>query len=482
MTLGTRPNSRSAPRRARPMTMRYRPLVMIRGDKDSLSAVAVVGLGYVGSVEAGVLSARGHRVIGVDVKEAVVAAVHAGTEPIVEPNLGARLAKGKALQLLSATTDLKSAVSDTRGALVCVGTPRGDDGRLDDTAVLAAVESIARSVSKGSRYTIVVRSTVPPGFTRRAEDLVRAVAAEQGSNVGLAINPEFLREGSAVKDREEPELIVYATADEDASAFVEALYADHAAKISRVDAASAEMLKLVCNTWHALKVSFANEVARLALPHNVDPFAVMELLCRDTKLNTSRAYLRPGMPFGGACLVKDVASLESYARANNVNVPVLSHVLASNNAHLDHLVAAVLEHQPSRVAVVGIGFKAGASDVRNSAPVALVQRLLDHGVEVHVADSSVLDARVPPLGLLALEESLNDKRAFAREVVADAVLHADVVVVGHPCEEDRRALVRLQPRIVLDVSGELTRALTAEERALLAPRVVLSIPNATVTP
>lgn len=457
---------------------------MIRADKEALPSVAVVGLGYVGSVEAGVLAARGHHVVGVDLREAVVAAVDRGQEPIVEPLLRERLERGKALGTLSATTDLVAAVAATRGALVCVGTPRGDDGRLDDAAVLKAVESIANAVPNGARYTIVVRSTVPPGFFRRAKNRIDEIvkARTVPAQIGLAINPEFLREGSAVRDREEPELIVYATEDESASAFVESLYADRASRISRVDPPSAEMLKLVCNTWHALKVSFANEVARLARPHNVDPFAVMELLCRDTKLNTSAAYLRPGMPFGGACLVKDVASLEAYARDNDVQVPVLAHVLASNRAHLDYLVGAVLEHKPKRVAVVGIGFKAGASDVRDSAPVALVQRLLDHRVEVHVADSSVLDARVPPLGLLALEESLNDKRAFARESVAEAVLDADVVVVGHPCEEDRRALVRLKPRVVLDVSGELTRALTAEERALLAPRVVLSAPPRVTTP
>ncbi|MBK8168965.1 MAG: nucleotide sugar dehydrogenase [Sandaracinaceae bacterium] len=455
---------------------------MMRPNPEELPSVAVVGLGYVGSVEAGVLAARGYRVVGVDLREAVVEAVDRGQEPIVEPLLSERLLKGKSLGTLSATTDLADAIFRTRGALVCVGTPRGDDGRLDDTAVLGAVESIAKAVGKGVSYTIVVRSTVPPGFFRRAKTRIADIASANGSQLGLAINPEFLREGSAVRDREEPELIVYASEDDAASAFVESLYADRASRISRVDPESAEMLKLVCNTWHALKVSFANEVARLARPHNVDPFAVMELLCRDTKLNTSSAYLRPGMPFGGACLVKDVASLEAYARDNDVNVPVLAHVLASNRAHLDHLVGAVLEHKPKRVAVIGIGFKAGASDVRDSAPVALVQRLLDHRVEVHVADSSVLDARVPPLGLLALEQSLNDKRAYARESVADAVLHADVVVVGHPCEEDRRTLVRLQPRVVLDVSGELTRALTAEERALLAPRVVLSTPARKAVP
>lgn len=439
------------------------------------AGIAVVGLGYVGSVEAGVLSAAGHRVVGVDVRAAIVDKVDAGQEPIAEPGLAERLAEGKRQGKLRATTSLADAVRSTTGALICIGTPRGPDGQLDASAVLDACGAIAEVVPVGAPYTIVIRSTVPPGFHGRAKERIAHVAKARGVAVGLALNPEFLREGTAVKDREHPELVVYATDDAHAATFVESLYQapDQAKNLSRVSAESAEMLKLVCNSWHALKVSFANEVARLAVSHGVDPFAVMELLCRDTKLNTSAAYLRPGMPFGGACLVKDVAALEAYARSAKVQVPVLANVLASNRAHLEHLVNAVLSHSPKCVAVVGIGFKVGAADVRDSSPVALVQRLLDLGLEVHVTDSAVLDARIPPLGMQALEASLGDARARAKESVAHAVRDADVVVVGHPCEEDRRALVRLRPKVVLDASGELTRMLSAEERALLAPVVVL---------
>ncbi|CAN5654027.1 nucleotide sugar dehydrogenase [soil metagenome] len=447
------------------------------GAKHQMTAIAVVGLGYVGSVEAGVLSAAGHTVVGVDVREAVVQKVDAGEEPIAEPDLRERLTEGKRRGTLKATTSLAEAVRATNGALVCIGTPRGADGQLDASAVLDACGAIAEVVPDGARFTIVIRSTVPLGFHARAKErIAHVVKARAGAvTIGLALNPEFLRESTAVKDREHPELIVYATDDDEAAAFVESLYAspEQAKNLSRVSAESAEMLKLVCNSWHALKVAFANEVARLSVPHGVDPFAVMELLCRDTKLNTSAAYLRPGMPFGGACLVKDVAALEAYARTARVEVPVLANVLASNKSHLEHLVSAVTSHSPKRVAVVGIGFKIGAADVRDSAPVALVQRLLDLGIEVHVADSAVLDAKIPPLGILALEQSLGDARAHARESVPQAVQGADVVVVGHPCAADRNALVRLRPKVVLDASGELTRMLTAEERALLAPVSVL---------
>jgi len=443
--------------------------------------VAVIGLGYVGSVEAAVLAASGRTVIGVDLREAVVEAMAAGRAPLAEPHLEERLTKARSLGTLTATLDLAHAVTSTEAALVCVGTPRGDDGELDTRALLAAITSIARAVPSGGTYTIIVRSTVPPGLYGKARAAIDSVAVE-GARIGLALNPEFLREGSAVRDREDPQLVVYAADAPHAEAAIRAIYAEHTARLVSCDPASAEVLKLVNNAWHALKVSFANEVARISRPLGVDPFELMQLVCRDTKLNTSAAYLRPGMPFGGACLVKDMASLATYAEHHDVSVPVMQHVLASNDAHLAHLLSAVMTHRtgsgegPSRVAIVGIGFKPGAPDVRDSAPVAMAIALLDRGVAVSVADANVLDARVPPLGIDALRVALGDPRAIACESVEDAVQGADVIVVGHPAEADRRALVSLAPSLkgrVLDVSGELSRALSEAERRSLAPVDVL---------
>ncbi len=451
-----------------------------------MTAVAIVGLGYVGCVEAAVLAASGTTVVGVDLRAAVVDALCEGRAPFAEPDLEARIATARQRGTLRATTDLADAIQATTGALVCVGTPRGENGELDTTHVLDACEAIARAVPPGESYVVVIRSTVPPGLFAEARGRIATALTERGvrARIALALNPEFLREGSAVRDREEPELVVYATEDEIAATFLEALWGpvlrgDRARRLVRTDPASAEVLKLVANAWHALKVSFANEVARIAKPIGVDPFEVMELLCRDTKLNTSAAYLRPGMPFGGACLVKDVAALEAFAREEGVQVPVLASVLASNRAHLDHLVEAVLARAPKRVAVIGIGFKPGAPDVRDSAPVLLVGALLDRGLEVRVADAAVIDARVPPLGLAALEAALDDPRARAMESIEEAVDGADVVVVAHPSEADRRALVALWsgkrgPRgVVLDAGGELSRKLSAPEREVVAPVVVL---------
>jgi GDP-mannose 6-dehydrogenase len=243
----------------------------------------------------------------------------------------------------------------------------------------------------------------------------------------------------------------------------------------RTEPGNAEVLKLVANVWHALKVSFANEVARVCAPASVDAFAVMELLCRDRRLNTSAAYLRPGLPFGGACLTKDVSSLVAQARLGEVDAPVVASILASNAAHVEHFVRAVLRFRPKRAAVVGIGFKPGAADVRDSAPVKLVLALLDAGVEVAVADSAVLTARIPPLGMAALRAALGDERAHASASVAEAVHGADVIVTAHPSTGDCRALVELRPRVpVLDVAGELLHAVDPAERAGLEVIEVLA--------
>jgi len=428
--------------------------------------ITVVGLGYVGCVVAATLAAQGVTTYAVDVKGDVVRALARGIAPIDEPELAARIGAGLAKGALRPTEDLAAAVAASDLSLVCVGTPVGPDGHLVETDVLVACEAIARAAASRD-HTIVIRSTVPAGLHDHVSQRLRdAVGSAFGDRLTLALNPEFLREGSAVHDVEHPELVVYATRHEAAAARLEALYAEHKDRLVRTEPGNAEVLKLVANVWHALKVSFANEVARIAAPSGVDAFAVMELLCRDKRLNTSAAYLRPGLPFGGACLTKDVSSLAFQARARAVNAPVIASILPSNSAHVEHFVRAVLRSGPRRVAVVGIGFKPGAADVRDSSPVKLVLALCEAGVEVAVADSAVLAARIPPLGILALRAALGDERAHASPSIAEAIQGADVIVAAHPCTEDCLALVASRPRVpILDIAGELTRRVDPHARA-----------------
>lgn len=443
----------------------------------STLAVSVVGLGYVGCVVAASLAARGIDTIGLDVRPDVVRSLALGVAPIEEPLLAQRVAAGIARGTLHASLDLAAAVAKTDLSLVCVGTPVAPDGQLVETHVFDACEAIARAAVRASRsHTIVIRSTVPPGLhARLSARLHDAVGGAFGELVTLALNPEFLREGAAVRDLEEPELVVYATAHETAARRIEALYANQEDRLCRTEPGIAETLKLVANVWHALKVAFANEVSRIAAPSGVDAFAVMELLCRDRRLNTSSAYLRPGLPFGGACLTKDVSSLASHAVAHGVNSPVIASILASNSAHVEHFVQTVLRHAPHRVAVVGLGFKPGAADVRDSATVKIVHALLDAGVDVSVADTAVLAARIPPLGLDALRAALRDGRADVSASVADAILGADVIVMAHPSADDCHALASLRPGVpMLDAAGEFTRTVEPEDRAGLRVTEVLA--------
>lgn len=437
--------------------------------------VAVVGLGYVGSVTAASLAARGVEVVGIDLREDVAMAMAQGVAPIGEPYLADRLRDGLAKGCLSCTTKIDAAF-DCDATLICVGTPVAQDGELDVRAVMEVIAQVGRGAT--GAHHIVVRSTVPPGLYQAGLEQLEALGDDLGTRVTLSLNPEFLREGSAVMDLEQPELIVYASDHAGADEFFRALYSQHPERLRRTDPSTSEVLKLVNNAWHALKVAFANEVARTTLPIGVDPFAVMALLCADTKLNTSAAYLRPGLPFGGACLVKDVASLETHANRHAVDAPLLGSILRSNDAHLAFLESAILSHEPRHVAIVGVGFKPGAADVRDSAPVRLVKRLLDRGLTVSVSDSAVLDATVPPLGIDALRAALGDPRARAAESVESAIAGCDIIVVGHPSADDRRALVTLQPNVpILDAAGELSRKLSEVDRESLAPVVVLVPPN-----
>jgi GDP-mannose 6-dehydrogenase len=432
--------------------------------------VTVVGLGYVGCVVAASLASKGLATYGVDVKRDVVDALAKGIAPMDEPHLAERIQEGLAKGALFPTMDLAASIAKSDVSLICVGTPLAADGTLVETDVLDACEAIARAAVAASRsHTIVIRSTVPSGMYERVSKRLRtAVGAAFGELVTLALNPEFLREGTAVKDVEEPELVVYATLHEQAAQRLELLYDDQKQFLVRTDPGSSEILKLVANVWHALKVSFANEVARIAEPAQVDPFAVMDLLCKDKKLNVSAAYLRPGLPFGGACLTKDVSGLAMQARTLGVEAPMIASILGSNSAHVDYFVRAVMQHQPKRAAVVGIGFKAGTTDVRDSAPMKLVQALLDAGVEVSVVDSAVLAARIPPLGLDALRAALRDERARPSASIADAAQQADVIVCAHPCPADCRTLAEMAPTVpIIDAAGELTRALSPAERARL---------------
>ena len=337
--------------------------------------VSIFGLGYVGAVTGGCLAAEGHRVIGVDVQEEKARAFGEGRPPIIEPELEQLLASAHQAGLIAGTTSADEAVAQSEVSIVCVGTPSLENGRINLGFVRVVAQQIATAIlHKQQRHTVIFRSTMLPGSTRT---LVEATLVEAGA-LGLAevyFCPEFLREGTAVADFREPPLSVLGTwnGDEPESTAALTLFGGQPTILSWE---TAEMVKYACNSYHALKVGFANEIGRLSKHLGVDGRKVMQALCQDHRLNISSAYLMPGNPFGGSCLPKDVSALGSLARIEGLSLPLLDHALTSNAAHLESLARLVTRTEMRRIGILGLAFKADTDDLRGSPMVALAEMLL----------------------------------------------------------------------------------------------------------
>ncbi len=372
--------------------------------------VSIFGLGYVGAVTAGCLAARGHRIVGVDVAASKVAELNKGHPPIIEPGLDHLLADSLAAGRLRATTDAAEAVRSTRVSLVCVGTPSSLSGALDLGYVRQVTrEIVTAAAAKPAPHALVFRSTMLPGSTR---SLVAEFASEAVDSGRLQVffYPEFLREGTAVKDFDEPSLAAVGTRDSTPppGELVE-LFGKDAAVVSWE---SAELLKYACNAFHATKVTFANEIGRLGKALGLDAAAVMQLLCRDTRLNISPYYLRPGNPFGGSCLPKDVRALVHHARQSGASLPLVEGLLPSNERHLQSLLELVAASGQREIIILGLSFKAHTDDLRESAMVEVAQHCLGRGYVVRIydpqlnlaalvgANKRVIDTRMPHLASL----------------------------------------------------------------------------------
>lgn len=393
--------------------------------------ISIFGLGYVGVVTAGCLTKRGHTIVGVDVSPQKVESFNAGLPPIVEPGLADLLGTAKAKQLLKGTTDAEEAIAETELSIVCVGTPSRLTGALDTGFVRGVVQQIAAALGrKRRRHVLVLRSTMLPGST---EHLVREFLSDltEAGQVQVFYYPEFLREGTAVADFENPSLAVVGTPDggRPPAELTAALF-DCAAVVNW---STAEMTKYACNAFHATKVAFANEIGRVGKQMGVDARAVMDLLCRDTKLNLSPYYLKPGNPFGGSCLPKDVRALTSHGRINGVNLPLLESLLQSNERHLQSLLGLIAESGQSDVCILGLSFKRNTDDLREAPMVEVAQTLLGRGFRVRIFDPAlnlgalvgankrVIDTRMPHLASLLCSD------------LASALGQKGLIVVAQQC-------------------------------------------------
>jgi GDP-mannose 6-dehydrogenase len=408
--------------------------------------ISVLGLGYVGAVSAGCLASEGHEVIGVDPEPKKVDLINAGRTPIIEKDIGPIIERQVAAGRLSATMDVDAAVKQSDLCLVCVGTPSRSNGNIE----LHYVQRVCEQIGKALRGhygapAVVMRSTMLPGTMR---DLViptleNASGRRAGVEFGVCINPEFLREGTAVHDYFNPPKTVVGEFNRASGDLLVGLYSKLSAPLVRTDIETAEMVKYADNAWHALKVGFANEIGTLCKALEIDSHRVMDIFCQDTKLNLSPYYLKPGFAFGGSCLPKDLRALLYKAKTVDASLPILSAILPSNQAQIDRGVRAVMEKPGRRVGILGFSFKAGTDDLRESPMVELTERLIGKGYDLRVYDRNVSLARLHGANR---DYILNHIPHISRLMVSgieEVLDHADTIVIGNADAEFRSVPQRL---------------------------------------
>ena len=351
-----------------------------------MASISVFGLGYVGCVGIACLAKLGHKVVGCDVDESKVRRIAKGLPTIVERDVDEVMMEGFKAGLISATTSPMEAVSKTNISFLCVGTPNAPDGRLDTTYLMSAVRSIAEAIrSKLTFHIVVIRSTVPPGTNAAAVEVIEKISGKrEGINFAVASNPEFLREGMAVADYLNPPLTVVGCESRRALDILRNLYSTLGSEIVEVEPKVAEIIKFVNNSYHALKVTFGNEIGAICKKLDIDSHSVMDLFCKDTQLNISPYYFKPGFAYGGSCLPKDLRGLNFLAESNQVDVPVLSSIESSNNEHIKRVLNRVQEIGVRSVGIIGLTFKAGTDDLRNSAAIRLAEGVLGKGCSLSI--------------------------------------------------------------------------------------------------
>lgn len=423
--------------------------------------VALFGLGYVGSVTASCLAAEGHRVVGVDTDESKVATINRGVPTVVEPGLDPIVETAVRIGGLSATTQADEALRDADVSIICVGTPSAANGGTDLTHLRRVVEDIGLALAGSTRpHTVVVRSTVPPGTVEEIVGPLLQRFSGRGPAEGLhvAMCPEFLREGSGVADFRHPPMLVIGAEPAPAAVLLHLFgFLDCTVRVVAVRAA--ESVKYASNAFHALKVSFTNELARLYRVLHVDARDVMEVFVQDRQLNVSPAYLRPGFAFGGSCLPKDVRSLLYLGRMNSVHLPVLESTLASNEMLVrdvaDRVVAAVDEAGGRNrvVALLGLSFKNLTDDLRESPNVALAELLIGKGLDVRIHDPVVNMARLSGANLRYVEAKLPHLRRVLHDGAPETLAGAHVVLVSSTAPDVVDAVLAASPPVVIDLAG-----------------------------
>lgn len=395
--------------------------------------ISIFGLGYVGAVSLACLSRDGHDVIGVDIDRTKLDLIMAGKTPVVEEGMVDLMARVAASGKVTVTTDSQRAVRDSEISLVCVGTPSAANGSQDQSAILRLAEEIGRAIGeKREPHVVVFRSTLVPGTVENVlRPIIEAKSGKKdGAGFFLCFQPEFLREGSSIRDYDKPPLTVVGANHAYPVERLRALFGQLPCKFIETSVRSAEMMKYSCNNFHALKITFANETARLCQALGVDAFEVMDLVCQDTQLNISRAYLRPGFAFGGSCLPKDLRATAYLAKIHDVEIPMLTAIMPSNRNHLDLAMQKLLVTGKRKIGFIGLSFKTGTDDLRESPLVTLAEQLIGKGMQLSIYDPEVHLARLLGANRSFIEKHLPHIGQMLRPEMEGVIDESEVLVVG----------------------------------------------------
>jgi GDP-mannose 6-dehydrogenase len=429
--------------------------------------LSVFGLGYVGCVSAACFAREGHVVIGVDVNPTKVAIINDGKTPIVEDGMGELIGEMVQSGRLRATVDSANAVHNSEFSLVCVGTPSRANGSLELAHITRVCTDIGEALrGKSDNHVVVIRSTMLPGTIEGVvvPAIESASGKRSGRDFGVCINPEFLREGTSLKDFYAPPFTLIGADDESLAVQVSELYASIDAPILVIGTKAAEMVKYTCNSFHALKVSFANEIGNICKALDIDSHEVMDVFCRDTKLNLSPYYLKPGFAFGGSCLPKDLRAIAYKAKELDVEVPVLSSIMTSNRLQLERSVEMVLRTGRKRIGVLGFSFKEGTDDLRESPMVMLIETLIGKGMQLSIYDRDVSLARLFGANKEYIEREIPHISKLMRGSIADVLENSEVLIIGNKSPEFRGVEKRLHDHQILIDLVRLNGERTSDEQ------------------
>jgi GDP-mannose 6-dehydrogenase len=420
-------------------------------------SISIFGLGYVGAVSLACLARDGHLVTGVDIDPRKLEIVKAGCSPIIEQGMQELMSAVVAGGSVAVTDSLRSALLSTDISFICVGTPQRPNGDQDLSALTQLAIEIGKLLpEKPARHLIVIRSTVKPGTVD--ETIKPLIEQHSGMKAGvdfsLCFQPEFLREGTSIADYDNPPFTIVGIDENDDFAMEElrVVFGHLPCEMIRTSIRTAEMLKYACNAFHAVKVTFANEIGRLCQSLEVDPHEVMKLVCMDRQLNISPAYLRPGFAFGGSCLPKDLNAMLYLAKTKDIELPMLGSVLASNRRHVEHAIAQILDTGKRKIGVVGLSFKSGTDDLRESPLVSMVEHFIGKGLDVCIYDPAVNIARLVGANRRFIEESIPHVASLMTTDVRRLIERAEVLVVAQKSPEILEALSRgRRGQVVLDL-------------------------------